>query len=339
MNINLSLFTHNNITKKNIYLIKELYLKNIITIDKYNEWIKIIKKFPKHYLIIMNNLNNFKKNLNINLNNLNILNNNEPNFIILVSGQSNAGGWGSSYDVNNINDQTNENIFGYDITNSIWKKANLNDTSLGPAEERMPGKNLFAFHFAKHLIKEFPGIKPGIINVCSGGKPIALWALFDKNEKYYEINQQNAKITNLEQGYFFNMHKMVYKKAISQILNYSNKINVILWHQGESDNILHSNIDYYKTSLMKVINQYSCLNNNILTPFIAGTILDYYESNTNSDNINNIIRNINNNEYIYVELSKLNRYDSWHFTTESHRLIGKLYYDAYIKLLENISEK
>ena len=265
----------------------------------------------------------------------------EPNFIILVSGQSNAGGWGSFYDENNIHDQPNDNIFGYDIKNSIWKKANLEDTSLGIQNERIPGKNLFAFHFAKHLIKKFPGIKPGIINVCSGGKSIANWALFDKNEYYYKYNQNKISLYNLEQGHYFNFHKVSYYKAISLLfkknIKKNIKIDVILWHQGESDNILNSNLDYYKIALNKVIKQYSILNNNKITPFIAGTILDYYESNTNSDNINNIIRDTSNkNEsYNYAELSKLKcNEDKLHFTTESHRTAGKLYFDAYIKVLE-----
>jgi len=273
------------------------------------------------------------------LNNLNISSNDEPNFIILVSGQSNAGGWASSYDVNNINDQPNENIFGYDITNSVWKKADLKDTSLGPSYGRAPGTNLFAFHFAKHLIEKFPKIKPGIINICSGGKPIADWAIFDKNEEYYEYNKKFAKLHDLEQGNFFNIHKYVYYKALLDILNCSKKIDVVLWHQGETDNLLNSDLKYYNIALSKVIDQYTKLNNNLSTPFIAGTILDFYKSNYNSDNINNIIRNIKKNYYNYAELSKLEQADEFHFTSESHRLMGKLYFDAYIKLLENSSEK
>jgi len=331
MDINLIL-SQENITKKNIDIIQELYSNNNITLNKYKEWLEIIKKYPNFYLTILNNLNNFKKNINIV-----ISYNNEPNFIILVSGQSNAGGWGSLYDKNNIYDQPNDNIFGFDITNSIWKKASLTDTSLGPENERVPGKNLFAFHFAKHLIEKFPGIKPGIINVCSGGKSITNWALFDKNEVYYKYNLEKISLYNLVQGHYFNIHKVSYHKAISLLSNNNIKINVILWHQGESDNILNSNLDYYNIALNKVINQYTTLNNNKITPFIAGTILDYYKSNTNSDNINNIIRNIKikNESYNYAELSKLKcNEDKLHFTTESHHIAGKLYFDAYIKVLE-----
>jgi hypothetical protein len=330
MNTNL-LLTCENITKKNIVIIQELYLTNIISINKYKEWLKIIKNYPKYYLIIFNNLNNFKKE-NINLV---ILYNNEPNFIILVSGQSNAGGWGSLYEKNNIYDQPNDNIFGFDITNLTWKKASLNDTSLGISNERVKGTNLFAFHFAKHLIEKFPGIKPGIINVSSGGKSIANWSIFDKNEIFYKYNQEKISLYNLIQGHYFNIHEVAYNKAISLLSNNNIKINVVLWHQGESDNILKSNLDYYNIALNKVINQYSNLNNNNITPFIAGTILDYYESNTNSDNINNIIRNIKNESYNFVELSKLkSNEDKLHFTTESTRIAGKLYFDAYIKVLE-----
>ena len=77
---------------------------------------------------------------------------------------------------------------------------------------------------------------------------------------------------NLEQGHFFNMHKDVYCKALSQILNCSKKIDVILWHQGETDNLRNSDLHYYNVALLKVIEQYTKLNNNLQTPFIAGTI-------------------------------------------------------------------
>jgi len=123
---------------------------------------------------------------------------------------------------------------------------------------------------------------------------------------------------NIEQGYYFNLHKASYYKAISLLFKKNIKIDVILWHQGESDNILKSNLDYYKIALNKVIKQYSILNNNKITPFIAGTILNYYESNTNSDNINYIIRNINLKYYNFAELSNLeSNEDKLHFTTNS----------------------
>ena len=332
MSSKLSLNNINIIKKKNILLIIELYNNRNISFLIYNKWIKIVNEFPKDQYIIYNNLLNYKNNK---INEFSCKY--EPNFIILVTGQSNAGGWGSSYDINNINDQPNENIYGYDISNSIWKIANLNDSSLGDTKEKIPGTNLFAFHFAKHLIKKFPGLKPGIINVCSGGKPIANWALYNKTDNYYKYNKEKANIVNIEQGYFFNQHKVIYEKAISQLSNSSNKINVVLWHQGESDNILHSNTNYYNDALTKVIKQYTILNNNLYTPFVAGTILDHYIENRNSDLINNIIRKmkIKNNCYNFAELSKLKcNDDKLHFTSESHRIAGKLYFDSYIKILE-----
>jgi len=40
-------------------------------------------------------------------------NKNLPNFIIALTGQSNAEGLGTSYDPNNLNDQPNNRIFGW----------------------------------------------------------------------------------------------------------------------------------------------------------------------------------------------------------------------------------
>ena len=115
------------------------------------------------------------------------INTNGPNFIILSSGQSNAGGWGSFYEHDKLDDKINENIFSYNGNIQKWVVSNLLDESLESLKNsHIPGCNLFAFQFAKKLIKDYPGIRPGIINICEGGRPISLWAKFNNNEQYYD---------------------------------------------------------------------------------------------------------------------------------------------------------
>ena len=75
-------------------------------------------------------------------------------------------------------------------------------------------------------------------------------------------------------------------------------------------------------------------------PFIAGTLLNYYNNNYNSDIINNIIRNIQNKFYGFVELSNLeSNEDGMHFTTNSVRIGADLYFNEYKKLIKNMLEK
>ena len=158
--------------------------KNLINLETYkffNEIIDTYLEIFEYQILIYNNFKNtYYKKLKI----YQEMNDNEPNFIIYSSGQSNAGGYGSFYDPNNPDDQPNENLFSYDLDKKKWVIADLRDSSLGDKTIcRTPGTNLFVFQFAKNLMRKYPGIKPGIINVCSGGTPIAAWTYFNPNEK------------------------------------------------------------------------------------------------------------------------------------------------------------
>lgn len=263
----------------------------------------------------------------------------EPNFIIVSSGQSNAGGWNSKYNKDVLIDQVDDGIFSYNVNTNQWVQANLEDDSLGSTIRcRAPGTNLFVFQFAKHLKARYPGIRPGIINECEGGRPISIWAKFNKNEKYYNEYLRTIKFTNRNGGDVFNILEETVHNAFKQLINYNSiKIDVVLWHQGESDYIINSNPDYYRIALEKVINQFKKLNNNELTPFIAGTVLDYYLNNYNSDPINHVIRTINGEYYNYAELSNLkSSEDKIHFSSEATRIGGRLYFEAYQNLRKKL---
>lgn len=323
-------------------LIKKINLclkLNLITFKTYSNWIKLPYFFPEQNRELFKKINKFYL---LNTPIYRIFNKNEPNFIILSSGQSNAGGWGSYYDSNNIEDRPNENILSYNVNKHKWVTANLEDDSLGNTNTcRTKGSNLFVFHFAKQLLKHYPGIRPGIINICDGGEPICVWTKFDKNEKYYNEYQRTLKSTNYEGYDLFNTVKKNYKNAMLQLSNYNtNKIDVVIWHQGETDYFTKSEPSYYKKALEKVIEQFNELNNDDLVPFISGTILDYYESGYNSDSINNIIRNMNDKLYNFAELSKLeSTQDKIHFVSSSTRTGGRLYFEAYQKLMKKYMDE
>lgn len=322
-----------NINKKNTL---ELLKNKSISLDTYNKWIYIIDTFKDDQKKIYKTIYRYKFNKNLHI--YNIIDINEPNFIILCSGQSNAGGWGSEYDHEHPFDQPHPSIQSYNVMLKKWVIADLNNESLGHKTMcRNPGSNTFVFQFAHHLLKNYPGIKPGIINVCDGGKPISNWSIFDKDENFYDENYRTSQLTNKKYppGFIFEQILDIYNEAMLQLSTFSNKkVNVVLWHQGESDNIFHSNLEYFQIAFNKVIQQFSNIDTEHLTPFIAGTILNYYEKNTNSDPYNDVIRNKNNNKfYSFCELSNLESLDDkLHFTTESIRTAGQLYFDEYQKL-------
>lgn len=311
-----------------------------ISLDTYKQWIKIIDFYTSYkYQNIV--FNNFIKIKNIkNIPNYHIYDINEPNFIIISSGQSNSGGWSTIYDPYIQLDEPNNRIQSYNINSKKWVIANLSNGSIGGVDQcRLPNQNLLAFQYAKHLIKNIPGIRPGIISYACGNKPIGNWVKFEIDEPYYDENIRTCNATAVKQspGFIFEKIKELFNDAILQLsYPYCKKIDAIIWHQGESDNIYNSNVEYYQIALNKLIDQFSKLSCNKIPAFIGGTIL----KNKGSENINNVIRNTNNNRfYDFAELSNLNRNDDLHFTTEATRIGGKLYFDSYQKIMTKIAKE
>lgn len=324
---------------KNInYLVKLLYfykqinnksLKEIIieikNIDNKDDLIKFYEQIKtKHKCLIIPYIK---------------INNHQPNFIIVISGQSNASGFGSNYEKNNIKDQINNNIFSYNRFNGFWEIADLQNQSM----KKIKGSNFFGFHFAKHLIQKYPGIRPGIINLSYASCIIGCWIKYSKNNKYYQFNEKYTSLSNKKQGIFFEEHKEIIQKAFKQ-LEYSvqKKIDVVLWHQGESDNIFHHNIDFFRNSLHQVVNQYKTINKSIHPYFIAGSVLPYTFNGTYKNFVNPILFELNQYSNCgCVDFSHLHSLhdeyqnkDYIHFSTSSQRTMGKLYFDKYIELFE-----
>ena len=318
---------------------------NIINNKTYNNFFDIINIYNEDQIKILNNLLKFEIKMKLPI--YSIINNHskEPNFIILSSGQSNMGGFSSIYDKYNPLDQPDENILAFCIDNNKWEVADLNNYSLGQKKYcKMIGNNSIPFQFAKNLKLKYPDIIPGIINVCDGAETIALWAYFNKNEKYYDeylrtlSHRNGVKKDKGNGGDVFTRIVKTHNNSFSKLINKYTKIDVVLWHQGESDYIENSNLNYFEKAFLKVLNQFTDLNKNSLTPIISGTLLENKKLKYKNRPFNDIIRNKNVNFlYNYAELSHLDSdKDTIHFITESTRKAGKLYFEAYEELMNKI---
>ena len=316
--------------KYTLYYLK----KNLINIKTNEQWTKMINENKNNYIsqkIINNKLIEFENNkLN------HIFRNNEPNIIIICSGQSNSGGWGSTYNPKLDIDQPNENILSYNIDEKKWVLADLTNNSLGSINQnRLNNQNSIAFQYAKHLVQNNPLIKVGLICLSYANRPIGNWITYNKEDIYYKENQRliNSIPKKENEGIYFEKIKELYEESISKLRNNKNLLHIVIWHQGETDMIFKSNLEYYEASLIKLINQFKELTNNCLLGFIGGTILNNKNNKFCSDEINSIIRKEVDKLYNYAELSNLTKADELHFTSEATRIAGKLYYEAYENLV------
>ena len=141
--------------------------------------------------------------------------------LILITGQSNAQGDGTTVDLAGA-DRPDNRVFAYTDDNG-WQVADLRQHWDGPLEPRHPGRNAllfanntphnnFALHFAKALVSLDPQRVVGFVLVTSPGAGIRKW---DREASFFNV------VTN---------------KAM-QALNASSKttFDAVLWHQGETD--------------------------------------------------------------------------------------------------------
>jgi hypothetical protein len=322
--------------QKNKKYVLNYLKKNLINIKTNEQWMKMINENKNNYIvqkIINNKLIEFENNkLN------QIFTNNEPNIIIICSGQSNSGGFGTTSNQKIELDQPNENILSYHIDEKKWVLADLSNDSLGSINQnRFKNQNSIGFQFAKNLVNNNPLIKVGLICINYNNQAICNWVEFNKDEKYYNEYEKLIYMSNRQNKMNnFKIIQNIYEEAISKLRNNNNLLNIVIWHQGETDNISKSNPEYYEEALIKLINLSKELTNNKLLGFIGGTILNNKNNNMNSDIINNIIRKKLDNIYNYAELSELSRSDNLHFSNESIRTAGKLYYEAYESIINKL---
>jgi len=142
---------------------------------------------------------------------------NDINHIIVVTGQSNVEASETEFDPNL--DRPDQRVFAY--TDEGWQVADLHqvwDENAHPGNHsltdpnRSPNNN-FTFHFGKSLAKIDRQAVAGFIVLAAPGEGIANW---DYESPFYR--KMRAKITD----------------ALAQLPN-RNTIDVMLWHQGESD--------------------------------------------------------------------------------------------------------
>ena len=281
---------------------------------------------------------------------------NLPNFIIALTGQSNAEGFETSYDSNNPNDQPHNRIFGWNPTIQQWQIADLRTESLGWSYHtfKVLGSQCSAFHLARRLIEAYPNIRPGIINVGVSGASIAFWTKWKQGDKYY--NQSQAKIIDFHngykdmfpvpivsyQGYIFDVHIIQIDNALKQLPVIARKVNILLWDQGESD----PELDYLKASLYEVINNYKSTLGNLgyydSTTFgfiaVSTTGLLYLNNNIKVNDVLQILNEDSDPTTKYVVATDLplaimngtsNILDVYHFNSESQRIIGTCAFKAY----------
>lgn len=254
---------------------------------------------------------------------------NMPNFIIALSGQSNSQGWNTQYDAANWKDQPHERIYGFNSTVGKWEIADLNTQSLGASWHKAPGWQCLAFHFAHRLVEAYSDIKPGIINVGIGGQAICRWAKFNQDDPWYKFNCDRALAAGVSQGDIFDLHAGLIDNALAIC---GGKVDVICWHQGESDCDVHGgNAGYYKRSLETVVKQYRALNwCNETTPFIVG------ETTSESRNVQlHEIASVDNYMRCVqtMDLPK-QKEDPIHFNAKAQRTLGSRYFKAYRSIFE-----
>ncbi len=178
----------------------------------------------------------------------------KPNFIIALTGQSNSQGCNAWYDPGEPDDQPHERIFGFNPTTQQWEIADLNAESLGAFWHKAKGWQSLAFHFARRLVEGYPDIRPGIINVGVGGQSIARWVKYAEGEKWFEFNDVRAKSISVTQGDIYDLHVAQINAGLAHLDPDHQKVNVVLWHQGESD--ADTDPVYYEDSVNRVIAQY-----------------------------------------------------------------------------------
>ncbi len=153
----------------------------------------------------------------------------EINHVVVVTGQSNVEAPETAFDP--VLDQPHRRVFAF--TDSGWQIADLHqvwDENAHPGNHsltdptRSPNNN-FGFHYGKSLASFDKTKVPAFIVLAAPGKGISNW---DYNSPFYE--KMRNKITS----------------ALEQI-PHRNTIDVMLWHQGESDWLFEGTSDPFAT--------------------------------------------------------------------------------------------
>ena len=224
--------------------------------------------------------------------------------LILVTGQSNALGAGTSFDA--ALDASDERVFAF--TENGWQVASLRqvwDRGWFPrTNPNTDPANNFSLHFGKRVIERSPQRVVGFVLITAPGQAIKHWQ---------------------PQGQFFNEIRNKVSWAISDLPNKSS-VDGILWHQGESDG---RDDHVYGDTLYDLISAFQ--NEPWFAPgrpFICGE--------TASLPVNNQLQKLNrdnNPNTGCIAAEGLPTFpDGSHFNTESLRIIGRRYGDFYVDM-------
>jgi hypothetical protein len=168
-------------------------------------------------------------------------------FIILLTGQSNALGIGGYIDQNNINDQPDPRIWGYVSNKDYWTVFDLR-IQIGSKKNN---HKCLAFNYAKKLLELYPHWKIGIIICGLSDQSISRWVKpYTCNCK--EKHLQNGTKKSNDVGDIFDLSVLMSRLALNKTSN--ENINLIIWQQGEADYL--ETMSWYYQRLAKVIRQY-----------------------------------------------------------------------------------
>ena len=238
--------------------------------------------------------------------------------IILVSGQSNALGYGGQYDPYLKDDSIDNRIFGYCETKNKWIVFDL-ALKIGA---KPAGFQCMGFHFAKRYLKDCPNHKVGIIISGQAGTPISFWINSIGN-------MLTSRYNNIDIGIIFN--KLIVNVNDALRLSSESKVDIILWHQGESDEA-KSNMYYYERlhALICQFRKHICFGKKVI--FIAGELRHGKQ---------NVALNMLNQDNDIYTICACNRFlesdDHVHFSSKGHRNLGLQYYYAYSKIKRHFS--
>ena len=224
--------------------------------------------------------------------------------LVLVTGQSNALGAGTSFD--EFLDASSNQVMAY--TDTGWEVASLNqvwDLNWFPrTDPATPPSNNFGFHFGKRVADQAPGRVVGIILLTAPGEPISHW---DNDSQFF--NQTRDKVS----------------RAINE-LPYKSKLDAILWHQGESDG---EDRDEYGAALYDLIERFRSepwFGDNL--PFICGE--------TAESPVNRQLARLNTDADEWTACVGAEGLpvlpNTVHFNAESLRTLGGRYANAYLEM-------
>ena len=225
--------------------------------------------------------------------------------LVLITGQSNALGAGTAYDVSL--DSSDPYVFAF--TDEGWRVADLRQIwdrgwFPGTHPDSEPSNN-FSLHFGKQLAASTANRVVGFILVTAPGRPISHWS---------------------SSGDFYQQIRSKVLDALNQLPTKS-AVDGILWHQGESDG---RDDDNYSRALYCLIDEFRSESwFGINRPFICGE--------TASLPVNRQLAKLNTDTDPWTACvageGLPTKGDGAHFSAAGLRTIGRRYADAYLKML------